>query len=387
MSDYVPIESLSDTRIRRTKYNPTHKWESFLNIHPEFDSSLIDQTHTFSLKIDGSNLSIHIKFDPEDNEWRIVCLHGRTAPVWTAESGIPYTNLKYGSAGSLGDLPDKMNLFAIAVAEKLGNQEIIIYGEAFRAPKAKYASWHPFGYKLPSKNFELHMLTRDLHVLFSSVPVPYQAPVLYQAPSTNDEFLDFLRVQVTTTIFPPPLLYFGELGSGIRELYQTLATRDSKFEGLFIVNEEGTNGFKWKTPIHEAQLKIRTSDEIGLLPNTEAFNTYELLLQVCAMRPSKDQSISMVRSDESKQKRTDEEQLNSRTRGEIAEAFTNIRNKSPCFEHKSTRERNEVVAFFLPLVIEEVLSHYEDSGMTHSMTKDKLEQLTRSVITPIIMRA
>ena len=146
MSDYVPIESLSDTRIRRTKYNPTHKWESYLNIHPEFDSSLIDQTHTFSLKINGSNLSIHIKFDPEDNEWRIVCLHGRTAPVWTAESGIPYTNLKYGSVGSLGDLLDKMNLFAIAVAEKLGNQEIIIYGEAFRAPKAKYASWHPFGY-------------------------------------------------------------------------------------------------------------------------------------------------------------------------------------------------------------------------------------------------
>jgi hypothetical protein len=232
------------------------------------------------------------------------------------------------------------------------------------------------------------MLTRDLHVLFSSVlvPVPVPVPVL----ATNDEFLDFLRVQGTTTIIPSPIFYFGALGSGIRKLYPILMTRDPNFEGLFIVNEEGTNGFKWKTPIHEAQLKIRSSTELDLLPNTEAFDVYELLLQVCAMRPkaqSKNQSISMVRSDESKQKRNTDEQINSRTRAEIAEAFTNIRNKSPCFEHKSTRERNEVVVFFLPLVVEEVLSHYKDSGQTHPMDKNRLEQLTRSVITPLIMRA
>jgi hypothetical protein len=229
------------------------------------------------------------------------------------------------------------------------------------------------------------MLTRDLHVLFSSVLILVPAPVL----ATNDEFLDFLRVQGTATIIPPPILYFGALGSGIRKLYQILMTRDPNLEGLFIVNEEGTNGFKWKTPIHEAQLKISSSIELDLLPNTEAFDVYELLLQICAMRPNaqKNQSISMIRSDESKQKRNDDEQLNMRTRAEIAEAFTNIRNKSPCFEHKSTRERNEVVVFFLPLVVEEVLSNYEDSGITHHMDKDKLERLTRSVITPLIMRA
>jgi len=383
MSDYVIIESVPDKCIRRTMYHPTNKWESYSNIHPEFGLLDMGQTHTFSLKIDGSNLSIHIKFDPENNEWRIVCLYGRTAPVWTADSGEPYSDIKYGSAGSLGDLPDKLTLFSITVAEQLGIQEIIIYGEAFRASKAKYASWHPFGYKLPSKNFELHMMTSDLHMLFSSCCEQYLVPV--QVLSTNDEFLDFLRVQTATTIFPPPLLYFGRLGSGIRKLYPILMTRDPNFEGLFIVNEEGTNGFKWKTPIHEAQLKIRTSTELDLLPNTEAFDVYELLLQVCAMCPkaqskaqSNNQSNSMMRSDE---------QLNMRTRVEIADAFTNIRNKSPCFEHKSTRERNDVVTFFLPLVVDEVLSHYEDSGVTHHMDKDKLERLTRSVITPLIMRA
>ncbi len=437
MSDIV-----SSTRHRSTypTHRATHKWESYENIHKRFDSLDMNQIHTLSLKINGSNLSTHVKFDPEKNEWIVVCLHGRTAPVWTVAYGEPYSDIKYGSAGSLGDLPDKMRFFAIAVAEKLGVQEIIIYGEAFRAPAlptmnsttksttksiTKYASYHPFGYKLPSKNYELHMMTQEVYDLFSSCCLqdpssepssapasepssePSSAPASEpssepsSAPAsdpdqttTNDEFLSFLRVQTATTICPPPILFCGKLSDGIRKLYPILMTRDPNFEGLFIVNEEGSNGFKWKTPIHEEQLKIRSSTELDLLPNTEAYDVYELLLQVCAMRrnaqskaQSKAQSNSMVRSDESKQKRNEDDQLNMRTRAEIAEAFTNIQSKSPCFEHKSPRERIDVVVFFLPLVVEEVLSHYEDSGLSHHMAKDRLEQLTRSVITPLIMRA
>ena len=152
-------------------------WGSYKNIHKySADAvnrsgttlpSLLQKKCTATLKMDGSNLGIHVSTKSR----KILTIIGRNSIVWKQKGKFNQLDkLSYGNAKALGKLPMAMREFAFRVAEKLKiDDEIIIYGEAFRfGSKQKFASWHPFGYKIPENNWTLNMLTSDTFDLFNS---------------------------------------------------------------------------------------------------------------------------------------------------------------------------------------------------------------------------
>eukprot|EP00759_Apiculatamorpha_spiralis_P002905 PhF_6_TR11287/c0_g1_i2/m.18217 len=110
-----------------------------------------------------------------------------------------------------------MQQFAMRLCTRLGVDEIVIYGEAYRHGQSKAPSWHPFGFKLPSKEWELHPLTTDTHSLFMEV-CALTGPV----PRTHTEFVSTLAnaSRGQYLIFPPPLFFQGTLAEGVEVLFE-----------------------------------------------------------------------------------------------------------------------------------------------------------------------
>eukprot|EP00457_Paulinella_chromatophora_P016174 gb/GEZN01016923.1/.p1 GENE.gb/GEZN01016923.1/~~gb/GEZN01016923.1/.p1 ORF type:complete len:257 (-),score=34.79 gb/GEZN01016923.1/:50-739(-) len=132
-------------------------------------------------KLDGSNLAIHAmkrstrksgknrekgSEAKAEQEWEIVELRGRNSSLWKSLDNKSLTNITYGKVGKLDNLPYAALEFASKIGEMLGVPEIVLYGEAFRAPAQRLASWHPFAYKLPQSDWKLRTLTSEVHALF-----------------------------------------------------------------------------------------------------------------------------------------------------------------------------------------------------------------------------
>ncbi|CUG87071.1 Hypothetical protein, putative [Bodo saltans] len=308
-------------------------WGHYLNIHKYFADrcklgltldDIFQEPVCVTEKLDGSNLGIHISALPPvtsgegsgepvatARHFSIVALMGRNSVLWapspaiaTAKTGAAPTavpNTKYGNAGALEGLPTAMLAFASSIATTLNVDEMIIYGEAYRGEGQKKASWHPFGYKVPSvavspsdagtemsevdvasdsdsedgsglwRKFNLTTAVHQLFTAHQNVPVfnttcnAAALPSLASLPCRN-AYADALVLHSQNThVVCPPLLLFsgGSLGAAIEALAPMLTAPIARtFEGTFIVCEVRGGGFKWKTGLHEEQKGIPNAEEL-----------------------------------------------------------------------------------------------------------------------------
>jgi hypothetical protein len=302
-------------------------WGHYLNIHKYFVDKcklglplddIFQEPVCVTEKLDGSNLGIQIALrgGSGPRQYFIVALMGRNSVLWAPPEGTDGTavvvvpNTKYGNAGALESLPTAMLAFASAVANALGVDDLIVYGEAYRGEEQKKASWHPFGYKVRSTALTAAAvesavdaaarpdaaafesdgdasgdedgglwtkfgLASTVHQLFAShqnVPVFNTTPSVTAEPSLaalpcRNAFAEALVAQSQTShVVCPPLLLFsgGSLGSAIETLAPMLTAPIARsFEGVFIVCESRGGGFKWKTGLHEEQKGIPNAEELS----------------------------------------------------------------------------------------------------------------------------
>lgn len=296
-------------------------WGHYLNIHKHFVDKcksglplddIFQEPVCVTEKLDGSNLGIHVARSVDGlPRFHIVALMGRNSILWSptqddcllhAKKGtaVVVPNTKYGNAGALEALPAAMLSFATAVADALHVDDIIIYGEAYRADGQKKASWHPFGYKVRlvqsasgadddealaadgcsdaehsdedegSSGWTKFGLTAAVHQMFSThqnVPPFPVAPLSDGSAITSRNAFQAALVDASQNghVVCPPLLLFsgGTLGQAIDALAPMLMSPIARsFEGAFVVCEGKRAGFKWKTGLHDEQKGIPSADEL-----------------------------------------------------------------------------------------------------------------------------
>src|SRR6185503_11340420 len=122
----------------QTTHNLEEKWPQYDNIHRVLyklntDNENIDEflntQVNITIKIDGSNLGIHIQKNSY-KKWIIAKLRGRNSTIWSIRSTTPINKLpKYGNI-LLNELPQLMFEFSTAIGDFLKVDDIIVYGEA-----------------------------------------------------------------------------------------------------------------------------------------------------------------------------------------------------------------------------------------------------------------
>lgn len=345
--------------------NNHYLWNHYHNIQQSILWKKPNLNVVFTEKIDGSNLSIHIKKTEDD--WNIVCLHGRNVVLWTPDNeknknfnsdsididddidnDFDENNielLSYGNVGELKTLPYEMEQFAIKVARRLKVNEIIIYGEAYKynkeSNKKAMASWHPFGYKLPRKQYRLFMLNSNVHKLFSEISEISEMPI-----NTHEEMVSYLQTRENHSIFPPPVVYRGNLYNGLKKIYHIMKTNNKTFEGCFITSEEqGLYAVKWKVGLYEEQQKIPKIINNGLyvegdkerkMVNQKMAEIYPLLEEIFKTKPKKIKQMT----------------LDDVTRV----AFDKEKSKMHTFKNLKNNEKGQITHN----IIEEIISQYED---------------------------
>jgi hypothetical protein len=379
------------------------KWPSFNNIHraiyeqnkeneynvnnPNLENKnmmclddFFNYTVNFTIKVDGSNLGIHIKKNSY-NEWFIEKLKGRNSTIWTVRNTKSINKLpKYGNV-VLGNLPNVMFEYAKLIGEIMKVNEIIIYGEAVRI--GEFASWHPFGMSGVSDDFIL--LTSEIHKLFSSCQLLDVSVKKAPTISDNKSMIEYLKTIKSHVVFPPPILFHGKLSDGINMLYDTMNTALIDFEGLFIVNQTLHTGYKWKTGFHDEQVKISNVSELNF-ETDEAKQTYIKLFKIFETRPQKEERISLARSTESKNNletlRLNKELLKTMTNTALQRELT----KMTSFEHVPKNERRAIADTLTKLVIEEIKRQYLGRETEIPWTDESMDHDVKSHITTYIMK-
>lgn len=329
-------------------------------------------------KLDGSNLGVHIR--KEDGKWEPVCFQGRNKPLWEKASGRgKYSELgKYGNAGSLGKLPIKIFEFAQKVGDKLDVDELLVFGEAFRAPGAAFASWHPFGYKLPAAKQTVR-LTRAVHQLF-------QEQCGVEPLKSHDECFAYLQAQKDHVVFPPPIFSTGTLGEVVDALYPMMKEAEgSHFEGCFLVAENAAVGFKWKRGEHEEQKSIPSLEDLGFAQASSAA-LYTKLADVFHSRPVMrvaPVAAAAAGNAKGKEKMPEEALLVA----EITKAYERELSKAADFTHIPRAQRKHIAEELVKLVTKEVLSHYIDSNVAAPWTEKQVLDKAASLVTSKVMAA
>jgi hypothetical protein len=358
------------------------KWPSFSNIHkvalsPEF----FDKTFSFGEKIDGSNLGIQVKRGSTD-----ATLHGRNSIV-SYDFEKP-TSVKYGNAGSLGELPINMRQFASKLCNLLHLHEVIVYGEAYKHGKQKFASYHPFGYRVEDTFFGL---TRESRELFIQC-VPEEDAHEYAGLTAHEAYLESLESAERHVVFPPIIYKTSSLAEGIHELHASMKQPGSKlFEGVFCVCEEdgfsiphsdcNLTAFKWKTGHHEEQSGMPPLERLCLCA-PEHLELYHKLAEVFSARPFANQAAPATAASPSTAKPTADAEL----RGRISAAFQRELGKMESFQDLPKKERGRIVVTMKPLVAAEVIRSYEEDGEEVGEEKKKnITKLSDKLVISLVM--
>jgi hypothetical protein len=410
------------------------RWPHTANIHcvgqTTNPDSFFEQTVCATQKIDGSNLSIHIK--KVDGEWSIVKLNGRNTKIWDPEMGKDITDLSYGSPEKLEKLPIVMFDYCVRLANLLSEStdidELYVYGEAYRMEGQKFVSWHPFGYRVPqivskSKStrsnacsesviatvvtdtsdtsdttvettvkavstastpdmfdlsLSINFLTTRTHELFLSVQESHIPRV-----KTVEEFCSMLVDCDDHIICPPICLFTGKLVDCVNEMFEKMKTHSKLFEGCFIIFESKSQGFKWKTGLFEEQKKIVSISEtmFNTEANIEAFKKLEYIFNTrpidkhdtgtdCSEPELKKISIGQMQSD-----------LLTACKHELTK-FTSISEISSI----PKKDRKNMVSELCNLSILEVIQLYKESGCSIPWSNTELRRHAISVINPFIMK-
>jgi len=358
------------------------KWPSFSNIHkvalsPEF----FGKTFSFGEKIDGSNLGIQLACDSMS-----ATLHGRNSIL--SYDFVKPVSVKYGNAGSLGHLPVSMKQFAVNLCAALNLSELVVYGEAYKQGKQKFASYHPFGYRVEDT---FHGLTRETRDLFIQC-VSGEDTQDYAGIESHDVYLKTLEMAERHVVFPPIIYKTCSLAEGIHELHATMAQPSSKlFEGVFCVCEEpgfaapyqdcNLTAFKWKTGHHEEQSGMPPLEKLSLC-EPEHLALYEKLSQVFNSRPFSSAASPPKESSSSSAKK----QVDTELRSRIATAFKRELGKMESFQDVPKKERDRIALGMKPLVIEEVVRSYQEDGVevTDEM-KVGITKLTDKLVISLVM--
>jgi hypothetical protein len=328
-----------------------YNWPHFKNIHYEIASSkfpdeIFNSNVCISQKLDGSNLTIHIRKSP-GKKWDFVELIGRNSVLWqispktlgTYEDDVTLTNLIYGNAKHLYNLPLHMFDYAVGIAKLLNTNinELYITGEALRV-SSKQVSWHPFGYEIINDNTNIigrkkNYLTSTTHKLFSS-------------PSkSKDEAYN---------ISPPPILFVGTLGCGITELYDIMKQNLPTFEGCFIVGETDNKiGFKWKTRNFEEQKKIKSSHEIAF-SNEISIHLYNKLENIFNIN---------IKNSINDQKDINAEKPRNDLKKDISIACVREISKMSSIANIPKKDRVQIVKDMVISVIAEIEQNYTESNI------------------------
>jgi hypothetical protein len=370
------------------------KWPSFNNIHRVlFEKNkyniakgcadpideLFDHNVNFSIKIDGSNLGIHVKRD-DSNHWYIKKLRGRNSAIWTDDSSVSIIRLpKYGK-WALQLLPKYMFEFAKSIGDALNANDIIIYGEFFLA--GNFPSWHPFGMSVDGK---INFLTRKLHDLFSKHQILDNSHGKPPEMKDNTSMLGYLKTVDTYVVFPPPLLFSGNLTEGIGFFHETMLHASIDFEGLFIIDETVPAGYKWKTGFHEEQPIISNVEELDF-KTEKAKATYIKLVLIFATRPIKEERISLARSTEKKKNEdvTTQNQVLLRTMTDTA--IQREISKMTSFEHTPHKERFIITDKLTLLVITEIKKQLSDSAAQIPWSDEVLNHDVRHLVNTYVMK-
>lgn len=370
------------------------KWPHFENIHRYVTNSndpdsIFDQDVCITEKMNGSNLTIHI--EKVGDEWIIRQLMGRTCPIWNEKMKNSYINLSYGSVGNMGDLALAMKNFAIKLADKLNVNLILVTGEVFRA-NHKFATWHPFGYatELFPKKKQQDELESGLESRLESEPshdkitfLTSKTHKLFSECSecvTQANLMERLTRAKSHLIFPPPLLYVGKLSDGINNLYDQMKILSKDFEGTFIIFENIKWGFKWKTGLHDEQLKTEQVENIPF-KNAESINAYNKLIEIFKNKP-------FVHPKPEKVRKTNDEKSNGGKilSNDIISAFKRELTKNTPISNVPKDKRDELIKMFTKLVIDEVITKYKESDVELPYSTDLLEKQATVIVSSLVKK-
>ena len=314
------------------------KWPSFDNIHK--DIKVIDKLGYFTIKTDGSNFSIHII--KISDTWKIQSINSRNFSIWPKdECKLNEINTTFGY---LEDLPIQMLKISILIANKLNIDEIIIFGELFRAKKnnihANFISWHPFGYYISTFKQPVIFLPDFLNEI---CPIPIDI-------IDNGTMIDYLMNADSHKIFPSKCMFYGIISEGIKELSTIMLNSQSDFEGFFIILNEN-NGYKWKTHWHEEQPKL----------NKYKYNIdkdiYEIFNKIFVQK---------------NERKNDDEILKEK----INQSLNKTINKYYIINDNSNIDIDKLII----LILEEFQSHYIDCNCEIPWSVEKIEKQSRNCV-------
>lgn len=366
------------------------KWPHFENIHRYIANyhdpdSLFTEEVCITEKMDGSNLTIHV--EKIDDEWVVKQLIGRNCPIWNQKMKNTYENLSYGSVGNMGKLVYAMKDFAVKLAEKVNTKIILITGEVFRA-NGKFATWHPFGYTTEIKKkvekdepdepdeqdkscdeketVKINFLTSKTHKLF----------VDCSENVTQDQLKEKLAKATSNLIFPPPLLFVGKLSQGINELYFLMQKLSKEFEGSFIILENVSWGFKWKTGFYDEQMQVTQVENI-IFKTEEALQAYTKLIEIFNNKPKKEQKPEKPKKEEA----PSEGKILST---DVITAFRRELSKTEPIFSTPKDKREDLVKSFTKLVIEEITTKYKESNLPLPYPAELLEKQTGLIVGSLV---
>jgi hypothetical protein len=399
--------ALSDYSHWLTKKSSGHE-EGESSFEPAPVDSFFAQDACVTLKMDGSNLGIHIaktegpkddgNSSHEDCAWTIKAVLGRKKPIWSSIDGDELSKLtkmgQYGNAGSLQALPIKMARFAEIFATACGVEEIAIYGEAYKAPGAQRASWHPFGFRLPREDWKAYLMNKQVHEkLMSAACAMPQTGLVEQeeaksSPLTPDfnfktqaELDTFLVKQKDHVVFPPPVLFNGRLGTAICSLMEVMTVKATpNFEGCFIVLESGSQGFKWKTGQHDEQPSVPKLDDFRF-EQASTSKVYETLLLVYSTKLGAGKNKGKKAEDQGKSSHRP-----SQMKMDIDTAFARELSKRLSFAGTPKKDRLPIAQDMLKGVVEEVLSRYSEAHVACPYPEKDLRAKAPGMIKGLVMQ-
>jgi hypothetical protein len=358
------------------------KWTSFSNLHSWFQYNLkcknpmhkkdsdylFDLNANFTIKIDGSNLSIHIK--KIDDEWIINSINGRNLQIWNNKDNKPINKIgKYGNVGNIENLPLEMFKISILFAEKIKTKDIIIYGEVFRAKYSnlvsKYVSWHPFGYCIPIGSEIEELILIESNFFSDICPIPYEI-IDYTT------FLDYLVKSNKHCIFPPSCLFSGKIGDGIIKFKEMMSNNELGFEGFFIVIDSN-NGYKWKTSICEEQKYILSNNQCRFI-NEKSKEIYKILEDIFNQKKKIKENFTNPQIELHVLK------------DEITNAFNKEYSKILDFSEIPKKDRLPIVDKLIDPVVKEVISHYIDSDIPIPWSDEEIKKTTNTLVKILVMK-
>lgn len=351
------------------------------NNNSEFIDNFLDKKFVATEKLDGSNLGIHIN----GKTCTIEHLIGRNVPIFKAD-GLKNNlyDLKYGNAGALEKLPMQMLEFGLIMTEMLKNPNIIIYGEVYRHAGQKFASWHPFGCKLfdtSSNKWEILLLNSNLHEMFINASKKLNSKLIIH--KNHDDIITLLIKSTHHLIFPPPILFVGDLNSIINNLYEMIRfTNNKDFEGCFIVSEDNKYGFKWKTSMHDEQKRIPKITDFNFTKESSSVS-YNKLVDIFT---NKEQSTNLIKHNDAVTRKKNINELTEAYIKECSETLIHVMSKHISFVNIEKKDRVILCEQIMKETIDEIKQRYTESEIICPYPDEFMAKNTLSIVKQYIMK-